>query len=192
MANVDRPRGFQVVKYDSNKVMECKVSSTLGIALAVGDAVRRTGASDADGVPYIEDLAATETNGLGILVGIQAIDEKNNYAYNATSYVPATGLLGDMTVTVCYDHNAELLVQEDSVGAALAAADVGLLIDLVAAGVDTATGNSGMEIDSSTAGISGQFKVVRLDRRPDNAIGNYADWIVTWAEHEDISDAVSV
>lgn len=191
MANVDRVNGFSVLKADPNKFGVFKVKSDYATAIAIGDVVERTGTTDSDGIPYVQQAAAGNVDSLGIVTGFYPQDENNNFAYTAVRYIPATKS-GDVSIIVCYDERAELLCQEDSDTSTLAAADVGQLIDHINAGVNTSTGSSGMELDSSTVGATGTFRLHRLYPTPDNAIGANAKWIVTWAEHEAISDAVAV
>jgi hypothetical protein len=77
-------------------------------------------------------------------------------------------------------------IQEDSVGGALAAVDVGLNADIIytVAG-STTSGRSGMELDSSDKKTgTAQLRILRLVPREDNAIGDYAVWEVLINEHE--------
>jgi hypothetical protein len=90
------------------------------------------------------------------------------------------------------DPFAKYVAQEDSIGNNIAVTQVGLLFDLVDAGPNATTGLSGQEIDSSTGGTSGTYRVAELYRAPNNATGANAKWVVTFAEHQDLSDAVSV
>lgn len=196
MANSDKVSGFKLVAGSArpNKFLKCAVSAAYGTALAVGDAVVRSGTLNAEtgsqaknlrnGLVEVQVLTAGATNGLGVIVSVEA-----NPDDLSKTHIPAsTGGL----VTVCTDPFAHYVVQEDSVGSTLAAVDAGLLIDLIDAGV-SASGVSGMEIDSSTVTTSGQFRLHQLySPNLENAIGANAKWIVSWAEHEDITDAVSV
>lgn len=195
MANKDKVRGFRLMSGSANphRFLTVAVDSSLASAIAVGDAVARTGTLNAEtgsqaknarnGLPNVQRLAAGGTNGLGIVVSIEHdVDNQNR------THIPAsTGGI----MTVCTDTSALYEVQEDSDGAALVAADAGQLIDLIDAG-PSSLGVSGMELDSSTVGASGQFRLVALQKGVDNALGAQANWLVTWAEHEDISDAVAV
>jgi hypothetical protein len=81
-------------------------------------------------------------------------------------------------------------IQEDNVGNDIAATMVGLSTDIAVGAGDTATGKSGMELDSSdTATAAGQCKILGLSNKEDNALGTDAKWDVLIIEHEMRSSA---
>ena len=83
-------------------------------------------------------------------------------------------------VLVCLARDTIFHVQEDSVGGALAATSVGLGCDLIVAGVDTVTGVSKMELDSSAATTSGQMKIMRLADVVRNGLRNEIGVNAVW------------
>jgi hypothetical protein len=140
--------------------------------------VLSAGSADTDGeVPTV--VKATAGDAIrGVIVGFEPDPDGLSSIYRAAS-----------TNRYCWvneDPNILLACQEDSVGGALAATDVGNNIDLTDAGVDTTRGTSGMELDSSTAATTNTLSL-RLEKivpRPDNALGTNAEWIVSVNLHE--------
>lgn len=189
MANVDRPNGFRAVGTISGQSFEgairkVYVPSSDGTALAVGDWVKSAGSADAAGTTPSVTKATVGDYVLGLIV---AIEHAPANAYTAST-VNSLYRAASTEAYLYINADPELLAeaQEDSVGGNLAATNVGQNIDLIDAGVDTATGNSGMELDSSTAG-TGNTKVFRLHElvdRPNNALGTNARWLVSVNLHE--------
>ena len=62
--------------------------------------------------------------------------------------------------------------------------DVGQPVDLLATAGDTTYNVSRQELDSSTIGTGGQFIVLGIDRRVDNALGDKADVLCKVNEHQ--------
>lgn len=179
MANVDSPRGLWPVRYFgggpyNGAARRYFVPSTDSTAIFIGDPVKLAGSADADGIPTVAQAAAGETL-IGVVVGVEAETR------DSTTYRPAST---DRYVLVADDPDLLFAVQEDSVGGALAATNVGNNCDLVIGAGNTATGFSGVEIDSSTAGTgTAQVRIVDLHQAPDNAIGDNAVWLVRIVEH---------
>ena len=98
------------------------------------------------------------------------------------TYRPASTAMYCLVVD---DPNVIFEIQEDSVGGALAAVDVGLSADIVVGSGSTANGKSGMELDSSTkVTTAATCKILRLIDRESNDLGDNAKWEVLIAEHE--------
>lgn len=188
MANQDSPAGLTPVKYLSGAPWNGKahvyyVPATDGTAIFKGDAVKSAGSADATGkFPTVAQAAAGNAV-RGVVIGFGDNPYVMVQADNLNrSYRPASTA---MYVLVVDDPNVIFEIQEDSVGAALAAADVGLSADLVVAAGNTATGKSGMELDSSSAvATAATCKILRVVNREDNELGNQCKWEVLLAEHE--------
>lgn len=180
MANIDAPNGLRPVKHldgspYNGAANRYYVPATDGTALFVGDAVKSTGSADANGVAGVIQAAAGN-NIRGVVVGVEPV------AADSASYRAAST---EAYVYVADAPDLVFEVQEDSVGAALAAVNVGQNADLVVAAGNTATGTSGMELDSSTAvGTTAQLRILGLAQRPDNEIGDNAKILVSINEHE--------
>lgn len=177
MANTNAPFGFKPVRGVSSG---CYNDGAQVYAAAAGDStvirhgdpVTVTGTATADGIPVVARSTAGDTNAItGIAVGFRPFGatEWLNYRPASTAY----------EVLVEDDPFAEYWIQEDSVGGALAAADVGLnaAIAFGTAGVD---GRSAAMIDSSTKAVTAtlQVRILGLAQIVNNAIGNYAIWRV--------------
>lgn len=185
MANADTPRGFTPVKYRSGKPY-CGIarryykSATAGI-IGVGDPVIRvTNSSDPDGGPEIV-RATTGAAITGVVVAIEATEsdlEKVGYLASAdTGYV----LVAD---------DPELLfeVQDTTGGTALAVANIGEHIDsITAVDADTTIGRSKYEIDNAALATDNTWRIEGLVRRPDNTVGEHANWLVSANLHTEVN-----
>jgi hypothetical protein len=167
----------------NGKVNVYYVPATDATALFKGDAVKSAGSADATGkFPTVTQVVAGDAV-RGIVVGFG----DNPYVMTHPDapnrdYRPASTA---MYVFVVDDPSVIFEVQEDSVGGALAAVDVGSSADIVVAAGSTATGRSAMELDSSTKVIlAATCKVLRVVDREDNELGTNAKWEVLIAEHE--------
>lgn len=188
MANIDSPFGLKPVKYLSGAPWNGKanvyyIPATDGTAMFVGDAVKSAGSADATGkYPTVTQVAAGDAV-RGVVIGfadnpyVMIHPDTPNRTYRAASTA--------MYCLVVDDPDVIFEIQEDSVGAALAAVDVGLSADLVVGSGNTANGKSGIELDSSTkVTTAATCKILRLVDREDNVLGNNAKWEVLIAEHE--------
>ena len=191
MANVDAPRGLTPVKYSSGAPYNGAANAYFmdsgdGVACFVGDCVTLEGGAGgaADIVNGIrcEGMAtvATATAGdaiIGVVVG---------FAPNFDSLAPTYRLASTNRIVYVIDNpDVHFEIQEDSAGAAITAAQVGLSADVLATAGSTTTGRSAFELDSSSAATAaGQFRIVGLVNRPGNVIGDNANWIVSINEHQ--------
>lgn len=188
MANPDTPYGLQPTnrnggEYDG-QVNIYYVPATDGTAIAVGDPVTLAGSADADGIPTVKRLTAGTPSAsaanipVGIVVGF-AVDPNNltvpNYRAASTSAY----------LVVADDPNLFFAVQEDSVGGALAATNVGQRINFIMGTPSATTGLSNVEIDSNTAAADKdlQAQIIRLLPVPNNVIGVNAKWICKFNAH---------
>lgn len=191
MANTDRPNGLRPVSqldgspYNSHVHMYLAPSAD-GTAIYVGDPVKSGGTAgaagvvvngqDCEGMPTIAVAAAGDTL-RGVVVGFLPKQSDLSVLHREAST--------NRIALVCDSPDTVFEVQEDSVGAALAATEVGENADIVYAAGSATTGQSAVELDSSThATTSAQLRILRLVKRPDNAIGTNAKWLVVINEHE--------
>ena len=151
-----------------------------------GDPLVPLGGTDAFGVPLVGLASAGATNTiLGAFIGIA-----NGPAAGANAYTTVTR---DLPVYrqasiqnygfICDDPNQIYVIQEDSVGGAIAASVGGFANgNLVAGSGSTVTGFSGWQLQSSGVSASAnptyQLRLLGLVRGPDNAIGVNAKWAV--------------
>jgi hypothetical protein len=116
---------------------------------------------------------------LGVAVGVLPRQTDLSIKYRPNSV--------DMIVLVCNSPDVVYEVEEDSVGNNIAVTQVNNNFDMATyiAGSAT-TGVSGCLLDSSDASGTGAatFRVLGLVKRPDNALGANAKWLVMVNEHE--------
>jgi hypothetical protein len=145
--------------------------SSYATALAIGDPVKWSGTADAAGVPGVTRSAAGETIS-GVVVGFQ----------DATSMLAGIGAASTTRyLLLACGQDILFEVQEDGDGGAIAAADIGLNANLIAATASTYTKRSGYMLDTSTKNTTAtlQVRIKRLAQRPDNEIGTNAKLLVT-------------
>lgn len=154
-------------------------------ALFVGDPVLIAGSADANGVPSVA-RAAAGARITGIVVGFTANPADTGDGAIETGYRPAST---EAYVLVADDPTLLFEAQEDAVGGALAVADVGLNVDLVAAAGSTVTKKSGYLLDSSTkVTTAAQVRVVGFSQRIGNVIGTNPDVLVSLIENTEAPD----
>lgn len=136
-----------------------------------GDPVILAGSADADGVPSV--TIATAAGGNYILGPVIAVDPVLGAGANGRDSTTYRAASTERYVWVADDPNTEFLIQEDAVGGALAAADVGLNADLVSGTGTTIYGQSGWQLDTSTKATTNtlQLKILGFARKVDNEIG---------------------
>lgn len=175
MANVNAPRGFVPVRYASGACYagggnRYHVPASDSTALFIGDPVVLAGSADANGVATVTK-SSVGGRVTGIVVGIEPS------ATVTTMYRAASTAA---YVVVADDPNLIFEVQEDAVGGALAAADVGLNADMILGAGSTATGMSGTQLDTSTKATTATlgWRIEGFVQRPDNEIGANAKVLV--------------
>ncbi len=190
MANSDTPKGFHAVRLmDGTPYNGGGSPYYIGtgdtVALFPGDPVVMASTANTTEVevnggkfppgtlPHVARATAGATgNILGVVASVLSTD-RDSLTYRAAS---------TERVVFVHDHpDLVFEVQEDGVGGALAATNVGQNIDVIFTHAgSTSTGQSGAEIDSNTAGTAAtkQFRILRLVNRENNEIGTNAKWEV--------------
>jgi hypothetical protein len=175
MPNTNAPSGFKPVKYASGACYAgggniYHVPAADATALFIGDPVILAGSADANGVATVTK-ATVGGRVTGIVVGI--IPAPNLLL----TYRPASTAA---YVVVADDPNLIFEVQEDAVGGALAAVDVGLNADMILGAGAAATGMSGTQLDTSTKAALATlgWRIEGFVQRPDNEIGVNAKVLV--------------
>lgn len=176
MANVNRVNGFRPTAYLNGSPWNGQVTtyfhpSSDATAVFIGDLVKLDATGDTTaaggqnlGIRSVIQAAASNAV-VGAVVGV-AIDPTN---LNTPQYVAAsTGRY----VFVADDPNLLFETQEDAVGGALAVADVGLNADFVVGSGSTTTGQSGMQLDTSTKATTATLplKIMGFSRKVDNEV----------------------
>jgi hypothetical protein len=185
MANNDAPRGLTPVRalsgapFSASALTKCYYpSSDSNGAAYVGGVVKLTGTGDSNGIPEVTANCSATDVLYGVIVGFLptpgSTGSSKVYREDAT----------ERYVLVCTDPYMMYEIQEDSVGGALAATDIGTTCQLTGlTGGSTVTGRSSMELDSSevsaTADADDDVFIHQLVQAPDNEIGTNARWLVT-------------
>jgi len=155
--------------------LECEFAAADTVAAFIGDFVKLTGESSADGKRPIVAQCATTDAPVGVLESVEP--DFANESFNKTHHLAST--LQKCNVIVNPD--AIFSIKEDSAGGSVAAASVGLNTNFVVAAGDATTGMSGMELDSSAVNTTAalDLQILRLNPKVGNAIGTDAEWLVT-------------
>lgn len=192
MTNTSAVRGARVVGMVSGgpfngSVRRYALPSGDSTATFIGDFVKSGGTaltiSTGETLPTITQAAAGDTL-RGVVIGFDPIAGVAVGSENLNRlYRPAST---QMVAWVCDDQNALLEIQEDAVGGAIALVDIGENADIVVAAGSTATGMSGMQLDSSThTTSSAQLRMINFVNRPDNTPASAnAKLLVKINEHE--------
>lgn len=189
MANKNAPNGFQPVcdvygnRYvgHGNRYYKGTAANT---RIAKGDRVVRVTTTDPNAFPEIVKAAANAPC-TGVVVGFEVdVTNLHKLCLEATD----TGYL-----MVEDDPSILYSCQEDSVGGALPITAVGQYINPITnLNGDAQTGLSLLQLDSSTLGnTSVACRIERLDQAPDNAIGQFARWLVRMNQSTEINDSAN-
>lgn len=191
MANVDRPNGLKPVGTRGAANWNQAVNMYLlpsGDATATfkGDLVKLGGSAgaagtvvngiDVEGMPTIAQSAAGDVH-IGVIVDFLPLQTNLETRHRVAS-TNRIALVSDDPMTV-YE------IQEVSGGTALTATEVGLNANVVVGSGNTTTGASAMELDNSTEATTAalDLHILGLVRRPDNAFGEHAKYLVMISDH---------
>jgi hypothetical protein len=176
MANANVAYGLKPVKMADGSPFNAGTNlaympSSNGTALYIGDPVKLAGSADAAGVPSVTHCAAGDTIS-GVVVGFQdAASMSLGYGAASTTRYPLLARGQDILFEI----------QDDGVGGALAAADIGLNADIIVAAGSAYTRKSGVMLDTSTKAttITLPLRIAGISQRPDNAVDTNAKVLVT-------------
>jgi hypothetical protein len=176
MANGNVASGLKPVRMaDSSAYAGCidvfYLPSSVATAAYVGDPVKLGGSADAGGIASVALCAAGDTI-TGVIVGFtDAASMTLGYGAASTVRYPL----------VCHGQDVLFEVQEDGVGGAIAAADIGLNADIIVAAGSSYTRKSGVMLDTSTKATTATLalRIKGLAQRPDNEMGTNAKVLVT-------------
>ena len=183
------PNGFQPVKKLDGSAWTgatnpYQIANTYATALFRGDPVTILAA---DGTLGVGVAGATC---VGVFWGVKYTDSTGVVKF--MNYWPGNpGVLTGSTVEalVIDDPNTVFSVQETSgtgtAGTPLALADRGLNINFLYTAGSTSTGQSAVSINNATEADTNTLncKILQLDPTPGNAVGAYANWLVTLNNH---------
>lgn len=187
MANVSRINGFRPVKYLNGapwngQVTRYSIPASDGTAVFVGDLVKLHATADANGIRGVIQ-AATSDAVVGVVVGFESdMKDLDTPQYRRVSTARYALVVDDPAVL--------FEAQEDGDTDPLEDIDAGQNVNFVVGAGSTATGTSGMQIDSDTHGTGATLplKLIEIAQRPDNEIvsGGQANtrWIVKINNHQ--------
>jgi len=189
MANQDSPSGLKPVKHLNGNPwngVANMYSIPVGNAAAIfiGDAVVSEGSADATGkYPSIAGYVSGGGNLRGVVIGFS---DQPFMAFDTSDldrkYCPATTAMYALVVD---DPDVIFEIQENNAGGDLAATEVGGNADIAVTAGNTASGISGMELDSSGTGTgTAQLRILAVVNRDDNALGTNCKFLVRINEHE--------
>lgn len=187
MANANVPIGIRPINDNgtpwSGQGRLAAVPASQAANIFLGDPLVALGGTDAFGVPLVGIASAGASNPiLGSMLGIS--NGPSGSLSTVTRDLPVYRQASILNyILIADDPNQLYVVQEDSVGGAIAASVAGFANGLLVAGAgSTVTGFSGWQLQSSSVAASAnttyQVKILGLVRGPDNALGNFADWVV--------------
>lgn len=200
MANSNRPSGLSPVQYINGSPWNGQartyfIASGDTNAYAIGDPVASSGSADANGVPGVTIATGGSGNALrGVVVSAGGLQDGGPHADPTnlnTIVVPATKTKA-YYVMVADDPRILFEAQEDSDTNNIAASMVGLNIDLISAANNGYISGWQLDSSSSNSGSTRQMRLWGLVRRPDNAIGQYAKWLVSINNHELLAGVAGV
>jgi hypothetical protein len=189
LTNVNAPNGLRPARYLSGKSYNgaCRayyVPATYATTLYLYDPVVLAGGANTNLVrghqpgtlPVVTKAAAGASNRItGVIVGFEPVDGAE---------APVYGKASTERIALVADDPDLLFSIKDDGYAALTASVVSknAMLNLSASG-STITGVSGATMDSGTttapsANANGQLTILGAARRPDNALGQYANWLV--------------
>jgi hypothetical protein len=181
VANTNTPFGLKPVKeagsgYHSGGLSMYYHAAADGTPLYVGDPVVKAGSADAAGVASV--VRATAAGAItGVVQGFvpNGVVDIAGYGAASTAYY----------VLICDDPDTMFEIQEDGVGGAIAAADIGLNADFVVAAGNAYTLKSGVMLDTSTKATTDTLplKIVGLVPRPGNELSANAKVLVKINNH---------
>lgn len=189
MANVSRVNGFRPIQYMNGAPWNGQfriyaIPAAEGTATFVGDLVKLYTGDTTDVVNFPTCMQAAASDAcVGVVVGF--IPDYSNL--NAAPYRLASTLRYAMVVD---DPNVLFEAQEDGDSDPLELQDLGQNVNFVVGSGNTTTGQSGMQIDSSTHGTGATLplKLFNATRRADNEL--VADgqantrWVVKINNHQ--------
>lgn len=187
MPNANVPSGLRPVRHRNGAPYNGAtnryfIPSGDTVAVFIGDPVKSAGSADANGIPTVAQAAAGDAI-RGVVTAVVPVT-----ADSTTYRVASTARY----VLVADDPDLLFEIQEDAVGGALAADDIGLNADIVVAAGSTITGRSGVQLDTSDKKTAtAQLRILSIAQRADNELGANSKVLVSINEHE-LSSTVGV
>jgi len=189
MATTSAPRGLKPIGLlgglpFAGSTQSILIKSGYSTAIFNGDVVGYGNvASSTDDGYLVRETAASEVNPIGVFMGCSYTDP-NTSQLTFSQYYPGSITADDIRAVVAINPFTLYEVQADG---AVAQTSLGMTLDLVqTASGSTATGNSGLQADASTASVGGElFKIVDFVNRSGSSVGDaYTDLVVMLSHAE--------
>lgn len=190
MANVNVAFGFKPVREAGSGVHNGSLNmyyhpASDGTALYIGDPVIKSGSADTAGIAgVIRSTAGAAITGIVQGFVPDGVVDVAGYGAASTAYY----------VLVDDDPDHIFEIQEDGVGGAIAAADIGLNASYIAAAGNAYTKRSGAMLDTSTKATTAglELKIVGLVPRVNNELSANAKVLVKINNHTEANASAGV
>ena len=174
MANSDRPAGLKPYKgvQRRDSLILVPIDLDYGTNIFIQDAVMLIADHG------IVQLAASDDAICGVALEFFDNNFKPILYYKAADYTAGTGL--QCYALVCTDSQQRYIIQDDGAGSPTYST-IGNNADIVVGTGSSSSGVSAMEINGATLATTAalHLKIWGFERRTDNVIGDYCDWVVT-------------
>jgi hypothetical protein len=184
MANTDQPFGFVPIGTTDGsdyhgKLREVEFLAGDAVAAFIGDMVKLTGTTGADGFTPVVAQAAAGNGLIGAIVEFLPDFEDETFLTAGSSRLASTA----RKARVCFGSDVLYIAQASTT---LVAADAGQNADIIVAAGSTITGISAMEIGAVIgAGATGQVRLHHVFNTTENELGADAQWVVSINENQD-------
>jgi len=200
MANVNAPRGLSPVGTLTGAPFNEQgqlfaIASDASNTYAIGDVVKLSSGSDANGVPYAIKAATTDVP-VGVIVGIRPADagvslQGTNIDLGKLYLSLSSGIRYAYVVT---DPSVIFEVQGNATGVALADVNKNAGMTITADQTSSLSQSSPLSntvlnassflAQGSSGSLALPLTIIGLSRRPDNSAGAYADALVIFNKHQ--------
>jgi len=198
MATTSAPRGLKPIGLlgglpFAGSTREYLIKSGYSTAIFNGDVVGLADTANSTDDGYIvREAVASEVNPIGVFLGVSYTDPSTGQQ-TFKQYYPGSIAASDIKAVVSVNPFTLYEVQADG---AIAQTQLGMTADLVqtAAG-NTTTGNSGIQLDASTASVGGEcWKIIDFVDRVGSSIGDAKTDVIVMmnqTEHAYLADAIT-
>lgn len=198
MSATSAPRGLKPIGLlggmpFAGSTREYLIKSGYSTAIFNGDVVGLADvANSTDDGHLVRETAASEVNPIGVFLGVSYTDP-NTGQLTHKQYYPGGIAASDIKAIVSVNPFTLYEVQADG---AIAQTQLGMTADLVQTSAgNTTTGNSGLQLDASTASVGGElFKIIDFVDRVGSTIGDAKTDVIVMmnqTEHAFLADVIT-
>ena len=198
MSATSAPRGLKPIGLlggmpFAGSTREFLIKSGYATAIFNGDVVGLADTANSTDDGYlVREAVASEVNPIGVFLGCSYTDPNTNQL-TFSQYYPGSITASDIKAVVSVNPFTLYEVQADG---AIAQTQLGMTADLVQTQAgSTVTGNSGIQLDASTASVGGEcWKIVDFVERVGSTIGDAKTDVIVMmnqTEHAFLADAIT-